>query len=57
MDVSSNCEINARRRRDVSSAVVDNTIERAEPINNFLTMMSEILGDEDMYVDARIPTF
>ena len=57
MDVSSNCEVNARRRRDVSSAVVDNTIERAEPINNFLTMMSEILGDEDMYVDARIPMF
>ena len=57
MDVSSNCEINARRRRDVSSAVVDNTIERAEPINNFLTMMSEILGDEDMYVDAPIPMF
>ena len=37
-----------RPRRDVSSAVVDNVIQNAQPVNNFLDMMTEILGDENM---------
>lgn len=46
IDVS-NCDA-SRRRREVSSGVVDNMIKTAQPMDNFLQMMADIFGDEDM---------
>ncbi|KAL3847722.1 hypothetical protein ACJMK2_018618 [Sinanodonta woodiana] len=39
-----------RQRRDTSSEVVENLIQAAEPVDNFLNMMADIYGDEAMYV-------
>lgn len=48
-DIAINCN-GGRERRDVSSEVVNNILTTARPINNFLQMVAEILGDEGMYV-------
>ena len=50
MGVTSDCKNElSRRRRDISSAVVDNVLQTAEPVNNFLEMTSELFGDESMW--------
>ena len=48
IDAAFNCGGGARRRRDVSSAVVDNVLQSAEPVNHFVEMMSEVFGDENL---------
>ena len=49
MGVTSDCKNElSRRRRDISSAVVDNVLQTAEPVNNFLKMASEVFGDDNM---------
>ncbi|KAL3847724.1 hypothetical protein ACJMK2_018620 [Sinanodonta woodiana] len=48
IDISTNCG-SARRRRDISSEVVENMIQAAKPVDNFLKMMADIYGDEAMY--------
>ena len=49
MDASINCG-GDRKRREISSDVVDNLISSSEPVDNFLKMLTEILGDREMYV-------
>ncbi|CAG2246399.1 unnamed protein product [Mytilus edulis] len=49
VDVYNNCENGGRRRRDVSSEVVNNLLDAAKPVDNFLSMMQQILNDENMY--------
>ena len=48
IDAAFNCGDDARRRRDVSSAVVDNVMQSAEPVNHFVEMMSEVFGDDSL---------
>ncbi|XP_076092310.1 uncharacterized protein LOC143063814 [Mytilus galloprovincialis] len=49
VDVHYNCDNSGRRRRDVSSEVVNNLLDSAKPVDNFLSMMQQILNDENMY--------
>ncbi|XP_052092546.1 uncharacterized protein LOC127729013 [Mytilus californianus] len=49
VDVANDCENGGRRRRDVSSEVVNNLLDAAKPVDNFLSMMQQILNDENMY--------
>jgi hypothetical protein len=37
-----------RRRRGISSDVVNNVIVTAKPMDNVILMMEEIFGDKDM---------
>ena len=41
-------EARRRRRRSISSAVVDNVINTAEPVDNFVAMTTEVFGVEQM---------
>ncbi|VDI49478.1 Hypothetical predicted protein [Mytilus galloprovincialis] len=49
VDVYNNCENGGRRRRDVSGEVVNNLLDAAKPVDNFMSMMKQILNDENMY--------
>ncbi|CAC5421094.1 unnamed protein product [Mytilus coruscus] len=40
---------NKRKRRDVSSDVVNNVIVTSKPMNNFRSMVEEIFGNEEMF--------
>ncbi|KAH3832132.1 hypothetical protein DPMN_105409 [Dreissena polymorpha] len=47
-DVVDNCDV-GRRRREISSDVVNNMMQTSKPIGNFLQIMSEFFGDEAMF--------
>ncbi|CAG2246405.1 unnamed protein product [Mytilus edulis] len=49
VDVHYNCDNGGRRRRDVSSEVVNNLLDSAKPVDNFLSMMQQILNDENIW--------
>ena len=49
MDVDEKCKPpDLRRRRGISSDVVNNVIVTAKPMDNVILMMEEIFGDKDM---------
>ena len=49
MDLLSSCKPpDLRRRRGISSDVVNNVIVTAKPMDNVILMMEEIFGDKDM---------
>jgi len=49
MDLLSSCKSpDLRRRRGISSDVVNNVIVTAKPMDNVILMMEEIFGDKDM---------
>ena len=50
MDLQSSCKPPdlRRRRRGISSDVVNNVIVTAKPMDNVILMMEEIFGDKDM---------
>jgi len=49
MDSQSKCKPpDLRRRRGISSDVVNNVIVTAKPMDNVILMMEEIFGDKDM---------
>ncbi|WAR18704.1 TEuncharacterized [Mya arenaria] len=48
IDVVRDCN-SARRRREISSSIVDNLMETAKPVDNFFNIIAEVLGDDAMY--------
>jgi hypothetical protein len=49
MDVGEKCKPpDLRRRRGISSDVVNNVIVTAKPMDNVILMMEEIFSDKDM---------
>jgi hypothetical protein len=49
MEVNDKCKPpDLRRRRGISSDVVNNVIVTAKPMDNVILMMEEIFGDKDM---------
>ena len=48
IDVIFNCDGGARRRREISSGVVDNVLQTAQPVDNFLLMIADVFDDDDM---------
>ncbi|KAJ8311800.1 hypothetical protein KUTeg_010655 [Tegillarca granosa] len=48
-EASDTCASGSRRRRDVSSALIDQMFEAARPMNNYLSILTEVFGDDRMH--------